>query len=250
MEKAFDRKFNLRFFEMDKFGFVSPTTVLTLLEETAAEHCNAIGYGIYELESQNIGWVLVAGAIEMTRYPKYREAITVRTWLSKYGPVRGYRDNIIFDGGGRIIGKAKGIWAFYDIAKRKPVPIFREIKERWGLETETSAEINAAAVCPIQTGAPVKAFDIYRSDIDGNRHVNNIRYFHWLMESLPDEIIEEYFLKRIDAKFFSEANFGDKIQVYIEETPEKYSFAHTMRSNSDDKLFVAAHTEWGRRDGA
>jgi acyl-ACP thioesterase len=244
MRGFFDRKFNLRFFEMNKFGFASPTTILTLLEETAAEHCNSIGYGIYDLERQNIGWVLITGAIDMIRYPKYKEDIVIRTWLSKYGAVRGYRDNVIFDGAGGIIGRAKGVWAFYDIEKKKPVPIFKEIKEKWGFDAEIAAEVNTGAIRPIEAGAPVKEFDIYRSDIDSNQHVNNIRYFHWMIESLSDEIVENYYLKRIDAKFFSEAKFGEKIQVYLEDGQEKNTFSHTMRSNLDGKLFAAAYTEW------
>jgi acyl-ACP thioesterase len=242
MKNFFDQKFNLRFFEMNNFGFSSPTTLLTLLEETAAEHCNNIGYNLYELEKQNIGWVLVAGTIDMIRYPKYKEDIIIRTWLSKYSPVKGFRENIIFDNTGQIIGKAKGLWAFYDIAKKRPVPIFREIKERWGIEPEISTEINT--VSPIHDTIFVKNFDVYRSDIDSNRHVNNIRYFHWLIESLPDEIVEKYYLKRIDAKFFSDAKFGEKIQVYLKQWQGGNIFTHAMRSNLDNKLFASAHTEW------
>ena len=36
-----DRQFELRYFEMNKSGIASPTTILTLLEETAADHCNS-----------------------------------------------------------------------------------------------------------------------------------------------------------------------------------------------------------------
>ena len=84
MNTFFDQSYNLRYFETNKHGMASPTTILTLLEETAAEHCNNIGYDLYNLENQNIGWVLISGIIDMTRYPKYKENITIRTWLSKY----------------------------------------------------------------------------------------------------------------------------------------------------------------------
>jgi acyl-CoA thioesterase FadM len=73
MENYLDKTYELRYFEMNKFGLASPTTILTLLEETAAEHCYNIGYSLYTLEKQNIGWVLVSGAIDMMRYPKYKE---------------------------------------------------------------------------------------------------------------------------------------------------------------------------------
>ena len=97
MNELFKRNYNLRYFEMNKHGMASPVTILTLLEETAAEHCLNIGYSLYDLEKQNIGWVLTSGVIEMLRYPKYKENITVLTWLSKYTLVRGYRQNLILD---------------------------------------------------------------------------------------------------------------------------------------------------------
>jgi len=42
MENYFDRQFQLRYFEMNKVGVASPTTILTLLDETAADHCYSI----------------------------------------------------------------------------------------------------------------------------------------------------------------------------------------------------------------
>jgi hypothetical protein len=39
MENYFDEKYGMRYFEMNKYGTASPTTILMLLEETAAEHC-------------------------------------------------------------------------------------------------------------------------------------------------------------------------------------------------------------------
>jgi acyl-ACP thioesterase len=120
METFLEKKYKMRYFEMNKFGMASPITILTLLEETAADHCYNIGYSLYNLEKQNIGWILISGTIDMIRYPQYKEEIIIKTWLSKYSLVKGYRENIIFDNARNIIGKAKGIWAFYDIKKRKP----------------------------------------------------------------------------------------------------------------------------------
>ena len=97
MENCFDKKYELGYFDMNKHGEASPMTILTLLEETAAEHCYNIDYSLYSLEQQNIGWVLISGAIDMVRYPKYREKIAIRTWMSKYTLVKGYRENVIFD---------------------------------------------------------------------------------------------------------------------------------------------------------
>jgi acyl-ACP thioesterase len=233
---------------MNKHGMASPTTILTLLEETAADHCNTIGHGLYSLENRNIGWILVSGSITMNRYPKYKERITIQTWLSKFSLVKGYRENIIFDETGQVIGKAKGIWVFYDIQNRRPVPIFEDIKTKWGIEPKVSTEIDINLINPIANGRPNMEFEVYRSDVDSNKHVNNIRYFHWLIESLPDEITEKYLLEIITAKFYSEAKYGEKIQVYVDGNLKNNIFLHTMKSNLDNKLYVAAYTQWKKME--
>jgi len=248
MENSFDKKYELRYFEMDRRGTVSPTTVLTLLEETAAEHCHDIDHGLYSLERRSIGWVLVSGAIDMHRYPGYRESITIRTWISRYTLLRGYRENLILDDSGAVIGKAKGLWVFYDIEKKKPRPIFDEIKSRWGINPEVSMDVNEDSIKIINGDAGYQLeYDVRRSDVDSNKHVNNIKYYHWLVESLPDDITDEYVLKKVNAKFYSEARYGEKIRIQARHDPGQNVFLHTMRSNLDDRLLAAAHTVLGKR---
>ena len=69
MENHFDKIFELRYSEMEESGNTSPTTILTLLEETAADHCYCIDNSLYDLKEQDIGWVLLSGIIQMDRYP-------------------------------------------------------------------------------------------------------------------------------------------------------------------------------------
>ena len=247
MLNYFDKNFELRYFDMNKYGEASPLAILTLLEETAAEHCFNIDYSLYNLEKQNIGWVLISGTIDMIRYPKYREKIFIRTWISNYSLVKGFRENIIYDEYGTEIGKAKGIWVFYDIEKKKPVPIFEEIKTRWGSDPQISQEVELEKIKVLEDEEKKSEYDVNRSDVDSNKHVNNIRYFHWLIESLPDELLDNYSLKRINGKFFHGAYLGEKIKVYFKNEMEDKMFLHTMRSNIDNRLLAAAHTTWEKK---
>jgi acyl-ACP thioesterase len=244
MENYFEKEYSLRYFEMNNYGIASPTTILTLLEETAAEHCRMIEHSLYNLEKRNIGWVLISGKIDMIRYPRYKETINIKTWLSKYSLVKGYRENIILDDQGNIIGKAKGIWVFFDTEKRKPVPIFNEIKTKWGFDVEEATEINFDAIQTVMDDTVKMEFDVYKSDLDSYKHVNNIKYLHWLIDSMPDEIQDGYFLNMINAKFYSETKFGEKIQIYISHDKKSNTFLHNMKSNLDHRLLSAACTKW------
>jgi len=248
LKNYFEKQFELRYFEMNKFGEASPTTLLTLLEETAADHCYSINHSLYDLEKQNIGWVLLSGIMTMDRNPNYKEKITIRTWLSSYSTIKGFRENIIYGEDGDIIGKAKGQWLFYDISRRRPVRIFDSIREQWSFCTEECINYDITQkITPIQSSEHAKEFKINRFDIDTNQHVNNIRYLQWLIESIPEEIIDNYYLYSIDGRFIAEAQYGDSIVSLIEKDWNDYSFVHTIRTLNENKVCATANTIWKKR---
>ena len=177
MENYFDKEFELRYFEMDKSGKASPITMMTLLQETAADHCYYAGHSLFSLMSENLGWVLLSGIMKMDRYPKYKEKIIIRTWLSKYKSIRGTRENIIYDEDYNIIGKAKGLWLFFDIEKRKPTKIPNYFKENWLSWEETSLDHDISSkIDVIKSAQYLKKFNVNIYDTDTNKHVNNISY--------------------------------------------------------------------------
>lgn len=245
LENTFEKQFELRYFEMNRFGEASPAIILTLLEETAADHCYSIGQSLYDLEKQDIGWVLLSGIIQMERYPLYKERITIRTWLSQYSLIKGFRENIIMDAAGNVIGRAKGLWLFFDIKKRRPVPIFESIHAKWKHKEEVCIEHDISIkLSPVETSNAGIEFRVRKSDMDTNNHVNNISYLHWLMESVPPEISEDYFLYQIDGRFISEAQYGDTILTFIEKGTTPNSYAHTIRTKSNNRVCATANTIW------
>ena len=248
----FDKSFELRYFEMNEFGVSSPTTILTLLEETAAEHCHEIDHSLYQLADKDKGWVLVSGIIQMERYPKYKEKITIRTWLSKYSSIKGFRENIIFDEENNIIGRARGLWIFFDIERRRPVQIFEEIKDQWSYSSDTALDANISKkIETIDIADSQLSFKVNRYDTDMNNHVNNVRYLQWVVESIPDEIIDNYYLYSIDGRFVSEIYYGDSIISLTKELEElseerkgfKY-YTHTIKTTSSNKACAMANTIW------
>lgn len=248
MSYFFEKTFQLRYFEMNNFGEASPTTILTLLEETAADHCHSIGYSLYDLKKINIGWVLLSGIIVMDRYPLYKEHITIRTWLSTYSTIRGTRENIIYDAAGRVIGRAKGLWLFFDIARRRPIPVLDEIIKRWSFSEKTSIDHDIVSkIKPVSSSSHSKTFPVNRYDVDSYDHVNNIRYLYWLMESMPQDIVDDCYLHTIEGRFVGEAQYGDTLFSFTENDADDLSFVHTVKNESNDKVCASARTIWKKR---
>ncbi len=233
---------------MNKFGEASATTILTLLEETAADHCCSINHSLYDLIQQNIGWVLVSGVMKMERYPHYKEKITIRTWLSLYSTVRGLRENIIYDENENIIGRAKGLWVFFDIKQRRPAKIFDVIKEKWSFSDEESIhhDINKK-IEAIDNTRILKEFKVNRCDVDMYQHLNNIIYLQWVMDSIPEEINDHYYLSSIDGRFISEAQYGENILSFTERNGDENSFSHTIKTRENNKVCATAITHWKER---
>lgn len=244
----FENEIEIRYFEMNRFGETSATAMLTILEEVAANHCLAIGYGLYDLLKQNIGWVLLSGYMQMDRYPRYKEKIKVRTWISQYQSVRAIRENLIFDENGNIIGSSRSRWLFFDIEKRRPVYIFPEIRERWGCFEEVSSDIDVSNKIDEDFSASFKDdFVVTHFDLDTNEHLNNIRYLQWLIETIPIDIQSQYFLHSINGRFIGEAHYKDKIESLTDPLAEENSFIHKIINQSTGKTCATGITVWKKR---
>ena len=245
IKNYFEKQFELRHFEMNEFGVASPTTILTLLEETAADHCYSINHSLYQLAEQNIGWVLISGILQMERYPNYKEKITIRTWLSTYSTVKGHRENIIYDEQNNIIGRAKGLWIFFDIYRRRPIQIFDDIIEKWSLCNEESIEHNISKkIKAVEKSDYELKVKVNRYDTDMSKHVNNIRYLQWVIESVPEEIIENYYLHSIDGRFIAEAHYGQTLILLTKNDTKDNSFIHSIKIEGTDKVCATAKTIW------
>lgn len=244
----FVKEFELRYHEMNKFGEATPISMLGLLEDAAADHCHAIDYGLYELLAKDIGWVLISGYMQMNRYPKYKEKITIRTWLSHYKSIRGYRENFIYDEQEKIIGCAKGQWLFFDIKNRKPTRIFPEIETRWGCFPEKCVEHDILQrIEPLTSADNHSQFPVYGYDVDSNEHVNNLKYLQWLLETVPNEYTDKNYMYAIDGRFMAEAEFGHNVMSLTKPLGEDDCFIHTINDITAQKACASAITKWKSR---
>jgi acyl-ACP thioesterase len=80
-----------------------------------------------------------------------------------------------------------------------------------------------------------------------NEHVSNLRYLQWSLESVPDEIIENYYLHSLEGRFIGEAHYGDTIRSLTENDKNDHSFVHTIKAKNNEQVYVTAKTLWKKR---
>lgn len=244
----FRQSFTVRYLETDMFQELEPTALLAILEETAASHCNRIGFSMPLLDSGNIGWVLLTGFMQMNRYPVYGEKITVETWISGYSGTRAYRENLIYDGDGTVIGLARSRWVFYDTKAERPIKIYTEIIQRWKQDPSRCTEENIdAPIGALEKGRWQSECVASHFDIDTNGHVNNIRYLQWLLESTPQEVKNNGFLHSVNGRFLNESYLGDLVASITSPDESGDSYRHTIRKTKNNLPLAAAKTVWKPR---
>ncbi len=244
----FESNFIIDFYDLSQYEEALPMTMLRLLQETAGDHHFPVNENIIDLYRKNLGWVLLSGVMQFERYPKYKEEIVIRTWMSQFKSIRGIRENYIYDKSGQIIGRSKGLWLFFDIEKRRPVAIPDKFKDIWGINPEVSVDFNLAEKLPVLSdGEFMDVIKVKKFDIDANKHVNNIRYFQWLIEVIPNKVMKENFLFQIDGRFQHEANYGDQLIIYTKIVEMDREFLHTVFDLTTNKVCVTARTIWKKR---
>jgi acyl-ACP thioesterase len=77
-----------------------------------------------------------------------------------------------------------------------------------------------------------------------NKHVNNIRYLQWVIESIPEDIVENCFLHSIDGRFISEAQYGDTVLSLTKKLEGENTFHHTIKTEGNNKVCATAKTVW------
>jgi acyl-ACP thioesterase len=83
--------------------------------------------------------------------------------------------------------------------------------------------------------------------MDTNKHVNNVRYLQWLLETIPDEIIDNFYMHSIDGRYVREAHYGHTIESLAEHENDAHQFIHTIKDLDTNQVCSTARTVWRKR---
>ena len=84
-----------------------------------------------------------------------------------------------------------------------------------------------------------KIYNIEHTHIDSNKHVNNVKYMEWVIDSMPLEIIENYKINKLKVKFEKEVQYGHNVLLQgelkkIDDNTVKS--IHIIKSDLGEKL--------------
>jgi medium-chain acyl-[acyl-carrier-protein] hydrolase len=210
-ERIYQEDFVLRYRDVDMYGRWKPESIFILMQEVSDRHAAALQGDRSVLIEQGIAWVLSRMHVQMSRYPRVLESVSMTTWPGEGNRFMFSRHYRFTDDGGREIGRATSIWVLLDVHTRKALPA-----ARLPVPLPDTSDIPAPLGQPKKLKAPDCPLQKveYRAryeDYDINGHVNNTRYAAWFSDLSDISYHADHVLADFQVNYSQEIRPGAEI---------------------------------------
>lgn len=220
-------------------GYLKYTELCNLLQLTAAAHSETGGISFSDMQEFNQAWVLSRMRVEITELPKWRDTVTVKTWINSLENSRSVRALEMHVNGKKIVG-SETFWAVFNTEKRRPEPLALPY-EHFELYPDNKA--TAATFSKINiTHEKEMIFErtVFLSDLDIVNHANNVKYLEWCLDLVDEKLILKQEIKSFEMNFLKELSLKDKVVIHENTADETTIFSITK----EEKTSFALQLNW------
>lgn len=248
MIKIYKHEFQIRSYEVGFNGVAKTSSILDYFQELASTHAQLLGFSVEQLFEKGLTWVLSRNHVKILRAPRFGEKIIGHTWPSGRKGRFALRDYEMFDQDGSLIVQGTTSWMMIDLKTKKPIRVADLLADTFIVEKR--AIVDDFVVLPHLTHPDFEnIYSVRSSDLDINRHVNNVVYIEWALDTLQRDIIFSSYPAEIEISYRSEAHWSDTIIAKAQQSnSEKNTFLHQLIRKEDDKELALLRTSWKKLD--
>ena len=248
-------RFRVRSYEITPRGTASVLALADYLQEAAGHHAAELGVSMQDLLDDGRAWVLARLRLDIDRLPKWEDDVVVETWPSGLDRLYATREFVLHDGSdeGGVLARGTSAWLVIDTDRRRPLrpPAMLRSLETPDRPPALAHDVSRDLPAPERTDA-ASTFTVRYHDLDVNRHVNNVRYLEWALETLPPEVLDARRCLSLQLQFSAETTLGDTVRATAqigndpEGGPEGESLQvrHRLTHAGDDRVLATAATQW------
>ncbi|KAA0046300.1 palmitoyl-acyl carrier protein thioesterase [Cucumis melo var. makuwa] len=218
----------IRSYEVGPDKTATVESVMNLLQETALNHVwmsglLSNGFGAtHGMMRNNLIWVVSRMLVEVDHYPIWGEIVEIDTWVGASGKNGMRRDWLIrSQATGHVYARATSTWVMMNQQTRRLSKMPEEVRAEispWFIEKQAIKEDAPEKISKLDDKAKYMNSDLKpkRSDLDMNHHVNNVKYLRWMLETIPDHVLESHQLSSIILEYRRECGSSDIVQSLCE----------------------------------
>ncbi len=227
----FSKDWEINFTQCLSSGSLRYTDLCNILQLTAAAHSEIGGISFSDMQEFNQAWVLSRMRVEITELPKWRDIVTVKTWINTLENSRSVRALELYVNGKKMVG-CETFWAVFNTAIRRPeglaLPFEHfELYPKHKATEKTFSKININTETEI-----VLKKTVTLSDLDIVNHVNNVKYLEWCLDLLDVKIILNQKIESFEMNFIKELSLKDEVAIHENLTSEGIIFSITKEEKT------------------
>jgi acyl-ACP thioesterase len=233
------KDWEINFLQCYPNGFLKYTDLCNILQLTAGLHAELGGISFSDMQEHHQAWVLSRMRVEIERLPKWKDIVTVKTWINSLENSRSIRCLEMYIGDEKIVG-CETFWAVFNTKTRRPenLALTHQHFEKYPNDKATEIQFSKIDTSIDKTFVAEKS--ILLSDLDIVNHANSVKYLEWCLDYIDPKVIFKQELESFEMNYLKEVSLGETIVV--EKSNIKNPTIFTVSSN--DKTCFALQLNW------
>lgn len=225
-----EREFVLEVGDVDYRRIARPSAIVGMMQELATRHAEELGLDRAARENCNAFWVLSRLKYTLYRQPKQYDRLRVVTWPRLIRGALWYRDFRFFIDDEEI-GYAVTGWS---IIGRDTHRLVRP--KLMGVDVPDQTDGITETLTQIKCGHVEQLFDrtVHYSDIDMNRHLNNVKAVDILSDAIGLEEHPEWFVSELRVNYKAETVCGTDLTLLRGENEDGITIQ--AKAGEEEKL--------------
>jgi acyl-ACP thioesterase len=214
---------DINFLQCYPSGHLKYTDLCNILQLTAGLHAELGGISFTDMQVHHQAWVLSRIRVEIKRLPKWKDTVTVKTWINSLENSRSIRCLEVYIGDEKIIG-CETFWAVFNTKTRRP--------ESLALPHEHFEKYpNRATILPFskidfqQEMRQNATHTVKFSDLDIVNHANSVKYLEWCLDSVDLNIILNQKIDSFEMNYLKEVSLNDTVAISSHASENEITFA-------------------------
>ena len=210
-------------------GYLKYTDLCNLLQLTAGVHAELGGISFSDMQEHHQAWVLSRMRVEIKRLPKWRDVITVKTWINSLENSRSIRCLELYDGGEKIVG-CETFWAVFNTQTRRPENLSLPHEHFEKYPNDKATEIQFSKIDTSKDKTFVAEKTILLSDLDIVNHANSVKYLEWCLDYVEPKLLLNQKVESFEMNYLKEVSLEDTI--IIEKSNLEKPMVFTVNANN------------------
>ncbi|KAJ4897559.1 hypothetical protein Rs2_24353 [Raphanus sativus] len=272
---SYKEKFIVRSHEVQSNKTATVQTIANLLQEVGCNQFQSIGFSTDgfattpTMRKLNLIWVTSRMHIEIYKYPAWGDVVEIETWCQSEGRIGTRRDWILKEvATGEVTGRATSKWVTMNRVTRRLQKISDDVRDEHLMfcpkeprlafpEEENNRSLKKIPKLEDQAQYSIIGLKPRRADLDMNHHVNNVTYIGWLLESIPQEIVDTHELQVITLDYRRECQQDDVVDSLTTsksgpatsgtQSHNDSQFLHLLRLSGDGQEINRGTTMWRKK---